>query len=366
MLHPNHEIDEPSMAQAGWSDLTQAAIFLTYHARLHAMRIAASYAPLLYEYLTRQGLDAEALLGPLPRGESGQLPMALWQQLLQRADRLLGIPALGLRIAEGISPRHFGVVGYAALACATLGEALQRLERYHRLVYDVNPAQLQVQGAQLILEWGVACGCPGQLVDETGLAALVQLARNMTAQPLPVLALDFVNPPPADLAPYREFFAGPVRFAQPSTRLVLPLEYLSLPLRQADPALRALLDAEAERFLQQPRGGLVERCQQLLIPLLREGRASLAQLAPQLHRSPRSLQRDLGELGLNFQQLLEDTRRQLAEGYLREPHLPLGGIAALLGFSEQSAFSRAFRQWHGESPLKWRQRLLQASPQTPG
>src|SRR5690606_17528225 len=117
------------------------------------MRIAASYAPLLYEYLTRQGHDVEALLGPLPLGESGQVAMALWQQLLHRADRLLGIPALGLRIAEGISPRHFGVVGYAALACATLGEALQRLERYHSLVYDVNPARLEVQGAQLIVEW---------------------------------------------------------------------------------------------------------------------------------------------------------------------------------------------------------------------
>lgn len=346
------------MASAHWPGLTDPANFLTKHAIRYAMRIAASYAPLLYEFLTRQELDAEALLGPLTVNDTGLLPMQLWQQLLQRADAALGIPALGLRIAEGISPRHFGVVGYAALACTTLGEALQRLERYHALVYDVNPVQLRHEDDRLVVEWGIAHGRPGQLVDETGLAALVQLARNMTEKQIAVLGLDFVNPAPADVAPYEDFFGGPVRFAQSSTRLVLPLAYLQLPLRQADPALLALLDDQAERFLLQRRSTLVEQCQQLLIPLLRSGEASLVQLAERLHRSPRSLQRHLASEGLSFHTLLEETRRQLATGYLRDPHLPLGEIAALLGYSEQSAFSRAFRQWQGVSPKTWRRQQL--------
>ena len=61
---------------------------------------------------------------------------------------------------------------------------------------------------------------------------------------------------------------------------------------------------------------------------------------------------------MSFQQLLDDTRRQLAEGYLQDAQLPLSEIAALLGFSEQSAFSRAFAKWHGQSPLRWRQQTL--------
>lgn len=323
------------------------------------MRIAASYATLLYDYLAARGLAAEALLGPLPRPDDGLLPMPVWQALLARADAALGEPALGLRVAEGIAPRHFGVVGYAALACANLGEALQRLERYHALVYDVNPASLRLEAGQVVIEWGIACGCPGQLVDETGVAALVQLARDMTGQALPVAAVDFVNPPPADLAPYERFFGGPVRFARPATRLVIPQAYLALPLRQTDPALLALLDVQAEGFLRARQGGgLAAQCQQALIPLLREGRGQLEALATRLNRSPRSLQRHLAEQGLSFQQLLDDTRRQLAEGYLRDASLPLGEIAALLGFSEQSAFSRAFAKWHGVSPLRWRRQVL--------
>lgn len=323
------------------------------------MRIAASYAPLLYEYLAQRGLDGVTLLGPLPADDSatGLLPMPLWQDLLQRADALLGEPALGLRIAEGIGPRHFGVVGYAALACATLGEALRRLERYHALVYDANPAQVRVEAEHLVLEWGVARGRPGQLVDETAIGALLQLARDLTGKPLPAVRVDFVNPPPTDDAPYRTFFASPVRFAQACTRLVLPLASLQWPLRQADPALLALLDAQAEGFLREhPGEGLRGDCQQALIPLLREGHADLERLALRLHRSPRTLQRHLAREGLSFRQLLDDTRRQLASGYLRDPRLPLAEVAALLGYSEQSAFSRAFRQWHGDTPLAWRRR----------
>lgn len=320
------------------------------------MRIAACYAQLLYEYLDQRGSDAQALLGPLPGGDQGLLPMPLWQSLLRRASEHLQEPALGLRIAAGISPRHFGVVGYTALACATLGEALQRLERYHALVYDVNPARLHSDGQYMQLEWGIACGCPGQLVDETGIAALVQLARNLTGQALPMRRVHFVNPAPADLRPYREFFAGEVLFGQPSTLLSLPLSYLQLPLRQADPALLALLDAQAESFLrQQHSANLLSHCQQQLIPLLRSGNASLSSLGERLHRSPRTLQRHLQAQGSSFQQLLDDTRRQLAEGYLLDAQLPFSEIAALLGYSEQSAFSRAFKLWHGMGPLRWQQ-----------
>ncbi|CAD5107601.1 AraC family transcriptional regulator [Zestomonas carbonaria] len=319
------------------------------------MRIAASYAQLLYDYLNNRGLAPQSLLGELPQASGGLLPMADWQALLQRTADRLAEPALGLRIAETIGPRHFGVAGYAALACPNLGEALLRLERYHSLIYDANPARLSQRDGSLQIEWGVEQGRPGQLVDEVALAALVQLARNLTGQSLRVRGLDFVNPPPPDIRPYESFFGGPVRFAQSATRLRVPSEYLALPMRQTDPALLALLDQQAEGYLHhRQRGSLVEQCQQALIPLLREGRGQLEALAERLHRSPRTLQRHLAETGLSFQQVLDDTRRQLAEGYLCDTHLPLGEIAALLGYSEQSAFSRAFRHWHGISPLQWR------------
>jgi AraC-like DNA-binding protein len=319
-------------------------------------RIAASFAQLLHEYLERQGLSPQQLLGPRPDPDQHFVPMSQWQDWLRRVDSLEGRPGLGLRIAEGISARHFGVVGYAALACSNLAEALQRMERFHASVYDVNPAHVSLDERGVSIEWGVERGRPGALVDETAIASLVQLARDMTGRYWPVSEVAFVNPPPSDLRPYRDFFGGEVLFNQPSTRLVFNAEYMALPLRKSDPALASLLDRQAEQLLQQVSEvpAAVDAWRRTLVPLIREGNTSLAALARAHHSSPRTLQRRLSEQGTSFQQLLDDTRRHLAEGHLKESRLDLAEIALLLGYSEQSAFTRAFRAWTGLPPAQWR------------
>ncbi len=327
-------------------------------------RVASSYVQLLQEYLVRQGLDPLRVLGEAPEPEAHFVPMATWQRWLARVDALEQRPGLGLRIAEGIGPRHFGVVGHAALACATLGEALQRLERFHASVYDANPAQVQLGPQGVTVEWGVARGRPGALVDETAIASLVQLARDMTGRYWPVREVCFVNPPPAWVQPYADFFGGAVRFEADCTRLVFSAEVLSLPLRKSDPALLALLDRQAEAVLAEVSRvpAVVDAWRRTLVPLIREGRTGLAALAEAHHTSVRSLQRRLAEQGTSFQQLLDDTRRHLAEGHLKNARLDVAEIALLLGYSEQSAFTRAFRSWTGVTPALWRrQHLLDAA-----
>ncbi|MCH8180770.1 MAG: AraC family transcriptional regulator [Proteobacteria bacterium] len=329
-------------------------------------RIAASFAQLLYEYLDRQGLDAVQLLGPRPDPSQHFVPMSDWQAWLKRVDAVEGRAGLGLRIAEGISARHFGVVGYAALACGNLGEALQRMERYHASVYDANPPRVEVLpgGQGVAVEWGVERGRPGALVDETAIASLVQLARDMTGRYWPLRKVSFVNPPPADLQPYRDFFGGEVVFHAPATRLEFDAATLALPLRKSDPALAQLLDQQAAQLLQQVSQvpAIVDAWRRTLVPLIREGQTSLAALARAHHTSPRTLQRRLCEQGTSFQQLLDDTRRHLAEGHLKDAQLDLAEIALLLGYSEQSAFTRAFRAWTGLPPAQWRkQQRLRAA-----
>lgn len=320
-------------------------------------RIAASYAQLLYEYLENQGLDAAQVLGaPRPDASQHFVPMVEWQAWLRRVDALERRPAVALRIAAGISARHFGVVGYAALACNTLGEALLRMERYHASVYDANPARVMAVPEGVAIEWGVERGKPGALVDETAIASLVQLARDMTGRSWPARAVAFVNPAPTNTQPYEDFFGGPVTFNAPVTRLVLSADELSLPLRKSDPALLAMLDQQAEQLLQQVAAlpAAVEAWRRTLVPLIREGQTSLAALAKAHHTSPRSLQRRLAEQGTSFQALLDDTRCHLAQKHLLDAQLDLAEIALLLGYSEQSAFTRAFRSWTGLAPAQWR------------
>ncbi len=319
-------------------------------------RVAASYVQLLFEHMA--ALGCAPALGEPPGPEEAFVALRRWQALLERARELDPGPraTFALRLARGIAPRHFGVVGFAALACGNLAEALQRLERYHRSVYDVNLAQVRPCAEGLCIEWGVERGRPGALVDETALAALVQLTREFTGRPLRALSVDFVNRRPTDVRPYEDFFGGPVRFGQPCTRLVLAARDLALPLRGADAALLALLDAQAERLLQEVAAvhGPLGVWRQALVGLIRSGRTQLADLAHSLEMSPRALQRRLAAQGQSFQALLGHTRQQLAEAYLRDASLELAEVALLLGYSEQSAFTRAFRQWTGLAPLQWR------------
>lgn len=319
-------------------------------------RVAASYVQLLFEHMARLG-RADALGAP-PAPTEAFVSMRRWQALLDKARDIDPGPksSFPLRLARGIAPRHFGIVGFAALACGTLAEALQRLERYHRSVYDANVAQVRPVAGGLCIEWGVERGRPGALVDETAIAALMQLTREFTGEAVRALAVDFVNPRPADVQAHEDFFGGPVRFGQPSTRVVLAARDLALPLRGADAALLALLDAQAERLLQEVAAVSepVGIWRQALVGLIRGGRTSLADLAHNLQMSPRSLQRRLAEQGHSFQGMLSQTRQQLAEAYLRDASVELAEVALLLGYSEQSAFTRAFRQWTGQAPLQWR------------
>lgn len=321
-------------------------------------RVASSYVRLLYEYVERQGKDPVAVLGEPLDDAVHFVPMARWQTMLARVDELERRPALALRIAEGIGARHFGVVGYAALACGSLAEALQRLERFHASVYDANPAQVTVEPDGVCIEWGVARGRPGALVDETAIASLVQLARDLTGRYWPVRHVGFVNPAPMWVQPYEDFFGGQVGFDEPVTRLVFDPEVLALPLRKSDPALLTLLDHQAEQLLAEVATvpAVVDAWRRTLVPLIREGQTSLAALAEAHHMSARTLQRRLAEQGTSFQGLLDQTRRHLAERHLRDAQLDLAEIALLLGYSEQSAFTRAFRSWTGLAPAQWRRR----------
>jgi AraC-like DNA-binding protein len=322
--------------------------------------VPTTYVRLLYEYLAARGVDAVSLLGapaPVPGAAGpGRFPVVEWQRMIETAAAHLDDPLLGLHLGQTIAPRHFGVLGYVLLACDTLGAALARFQQYERLLYDVSPMRVQAQADRLVFEWGVERGRPGALVDECALAALVQFARDISGVRLAPLRVVFVNPPPPSGAPYETYFGCPVGYGAESTQVVIPTEWLGLPLREPDPGLLEVLGRQADALLEDlPPGNELEMVvRNRIVRLLREGEPGLERVAASLHMSARTLHRRLAEQGLQFRPLLEDTRRRLALDYLHDRRLHLSEIAELLGYAEQSAFSRAFRRWTGSSPSAYR------------
>jgi len=324
--------------------------------------VPATYVQMLYDYLEQRGVDASALLAaPRPVSDVGlgRFPVADWKGLLEIAADELGDPMLGLHLGQTITPQHFGVLGYVLLSCGTLAAALERLLRYQRLLYDVNPLDYRITQQGVALSWGTKQGRPGPLVDETAVTALVQFCRNITATPeVSPESLSFVNPAPAQQSSYNDFFDCVVEFDQPQTRIVFALSGLQTPLRKPDPTLIAVLEQQVEGWLAAlpDDNDIVMQTRQWIAKGLREGKPSLANIAEHLHLSERSLHRRLTEQGWNFRNLLNDTRGQMASDYLRDPRLQLAEIAQLLGYSDQTAFTRAFREWAGVTPLNFRKK----------
>lgn len=311
-------------------------------------------AGLLHDYCRQQGLVC-----PLPDYlPHERLPLQDWKNALDQLAIQQPRPALGLALAASVQPAHVGILAYLGLSCATLAEALEQLRRYHRLAYDGSSLSIVQAAEQVQVCWGDDAGLPGQLVDETAIGLFVTLVRRLVAPAaLPLLQVSFINPAPADLSPYVGFFGCTVCFGQPQTQVVLAAAGLALPLRQPDPALQRILDQQAQLLLAQlppHTDPLLQALQQALLQQLGLGTPRLEDVAATLGYSARGLQRQLQQRGRSFGQVLDDVRLMLARHYLAQPALALAEIALLLGYSEQSAFQRAFRQWTGQTPLAWR------------
>lgn len=328
--------------------------------------VPITYVQLLYEYLSNHGIEPVVFLGealPKPEHGIGRFPLQQWRVYLHKAAAELNDPMLGMHLGACIAPRHLGLLGYVLLACGNVGGALARLQQYHQLIYDAAPMRIDMQGDECRLVWGQEVGRPGALVDETAIAALVQFCRDITGQPsLSLVNVSFINPEPDNVEAYFEWFQCPVHFDQAETQVVLNNELLSIPLRSADPALTAILQQQADALLEslpaRGEGDLLRQVRQHISEQLQQGEPSAERLAAQLNITVRTLHRKLETEGLNFRQLLQQTRHHLAKQYLKDPRLQLAEIALLLGYSEQSALSRAFKQWQGQTLRQYRQALV--------
>jgi AraC-like DNA-binding protein len=282
--------------------------------------------------------------------------MMQWRDLLEEAAHRLDDEWLGFHLSQFMTLAHFGVVGYVLHACTHLAQAMQRFNAYQRLFYDNTVMDIRVEGGDIVLEWLYANGLPGQLVDETALACLLQMARRLTGTMHSPTAVHFVNPCPSDVAPYEAFFGCPVLFSQPRTRVAFGMQLLALPVQAATPGVLQELEHQAGELLSRLPGrhDALMHIRQTIVRMAREGCLSQDTLAEALHLSKRTLHRRLEEHQTNYRDLRDETLCAMAKEYLSHSALELSEIALMLGYSEQSAFNRAFKRMTGVVPLQYR------------
>ncbi|HEX5359480.1 MAG TPA: AraC family transcriptional regulator ligand-binding domain-containing protein [Fluviicoccus sp.] len=315
--------------------------------------ITASMLGMLRDFIERNHVHAPECLKAMEKySPTSRLGLDEWSQLLQLIAQRYPQPGLGLAIGACVAPKHVGILGYMALSCSTLGEALLRYARYQRLVYDGNPGSVIADGDAIEIRWGIERGTPGQLVDETAISLFISYVRFLVEEPMKPMLITFVNPPPADLTPYTDFFGCPVRFNDTVTRVRFPLSHMTRELKQRDPALMDLLSQQAEALLVAlpAADSFYDRLRSSIVRCIHDGTPDLPSVAGLMTMSTRTLQRRLQEKELEFNLVLDKIRSELAQRYLADKHLSFTDIALLLGYSEQSAFTRAFKRWFGVTP----------------
>jgi AraC-like DNA-binding protein len=298
------------------------------------------------------GLDYSAVNDP-DAGFAQDGMTRLWQ----RAVEITGNPAIGLNLAKVMRPGAMHVVGYALMSSSTLRDSFQRLVRYQRIIAEGADVQFGStnRGALLTLAIHGDQLPPARQSADGSLASTLAFCRWLTGKPLVPIEVYFQGPPPVDIEPYQAAFQAPLRFNAEFHGMLMRHVDMDIALPTANAELAQLHDRFAGDYLARFSDSRVtHQARQVICRLLPQGEPRRETVAQSLHLSERSLQRRLDEEGTSFQQLLDDTRRTLAEQYLARADLALLEVAYLLGFADPSNFFRAFKRWFAMTPGEYR------------
>ncbi|WP_323113618.1 AraC family transcriptional regulator [Pseudomonas guariconensis] len=303
--------------------------------------------------LGRAGVNPESLRQP-----TLSLPLTNYCQVLEEAARQAHCDNFGLHYGLQFQPQALGLLGYVGLFSNTLEEALRNFAAafpYHqhdtliRLVdcgesyrfdYQVRHSAILERRQDAELTMGMA----------------LNLIRHVLGKDWAPVAVSFEHARPQDWRVHQQAFGAPVYFDRGCNSMLVPkadLKDQRMPERDAN-LLFLVQDVLQRLGAHDQRRNLLDEADAQVRLALSGGEPCLERIAQALELSSAGLQRHLREAGLSFSQLVERVRRELAVHYLRQPKRPVSDLAGLLGYSEASAFSRAFRRWFGVSPRQWR------------
>jgi AraC-like DNA-binding protein len=286
---------------------------------------------------------------------TGRIPIDTVRKLWAEAIRVSGDPHIGHVVGRSIRPASAYALGFAWLASATLAEGLERQVRYSRVLTTFFSAEYEA---------GVNESCLRVLAagkDETLLPTSADVALTMTLRFCRLASRDDFAPlrvcfkqeldDPTTLARYRAYFRCPVEFGAAENAIYFDTVALNEPLPGASVNLVAENEKILDRYLSELRTGeFSHKVRQAVAKALPSGKVTEEEVAQRLHRSVSSLQRYLRAEGTGYRAILEQTREHLAREHLMAGDHPIAEIAYLLGYADQSTFTRAFKRWTGMSP----------------
>jgi len=305
--------------------------------------------------LTQVGLSPSLLLVPQAR-VSAKHYGELWRLVaLSLDDEFFGQDSRRMKAGS------FAMLVHSVVGCRNLGQALDRSLRFYGLILDDIGGTLSRDGkeARIVLRERVPNAAPRIFGQEVLLMLLHGVACWLVGRRIPILRAEFAYPEPAHSAEYRLMYCTDLSYGKAHTGIVFASEYLNLPIVQNERSVKEFLRTAPESILVKYKNGssLSARIRRRLRQLLPGEVPDFDQLASELHMTTTTMRRRLHEEGASYQGIKDQLRRDLAISYLSHSDRSVMDIAMELGFSERSAFHRAFRKWTGASPGEFRRGL---------
>jgi len=284
-------------------------------------------------------------------------PLAKIRELWALSREASGDDAIGLKTGCYAKPGHFYAFGYSWSASSNLLGALQRLCRYYRLM---STASVVIELTEIDDSYVLSAKFPDKTLAppkegiDCGMTALLALCDIVSEHEVKPVRVDLARPQDGNAEIYREALRAPIRFDTEFGAFYFDKAELTAPLPHGAPEIAKVVDKIAENYIEalDPHK-VASQVRRLLIDLLPSGRVGQDLVSSRLNCSASTLQRQLQAEGVTYREVLESTQRNLAETYLREKKHTHAQIAYLLGFSEQSNFSRAFKRWTSMTPRQY-------------
>ena len=321
--------------------------------------VASEVCPLLREFgvdpgevIRQAGLDPE-----LFEDENNIIPYAALGRVLTACVAHTHCPHFGLLLGQRGTLSSLGPIGGLLQHSPTVGEALSAFVR-HLHLHDRGAAPTLCDDGDVV--------ALGYAIYEPGVEGPEQICgwRHGGGDEYPADAVraglgagrGAAAPSPAGRSwePYRRVFRAPVRFDQETAALVFPTRWLDHRIAGANPIFRQVFEAHVRELEAAGAGDWKESLRRMLRTEILTNRCSAATVADRFAIHRRTLSRHLQAEGAGFQSLVDETRFEIARQLLSQTRIPLSEIAVALGYSEASAFTRAFRRWSGQSPAAWR------------
>jgi AraC-like DNA-binding protein len=330
--------------------------------------IAICFVAAALQSVRARNLDADELLATVGLSPSLlQVPQArvsathygaLWRTIaLALDDEFFGQDSRRMKAGS------FAMLCHSVLGCKTLGNALERSLRFYALILDDISGRLtrDAREARISLHERMAGASQRVFAHELLLMLLYGVSCWLVGRRIPILRTEFSYAEPAHSAEYRLMYCADLRFGRPNTLIAFEASYLDLPVVQNERSVKEFLRTAPESILLKYKNSssLTARVRRRLRQFPPGEVPDFEGLAEELNMTPATIRRRLHEEGASYQSIKDQLRRDLAISYLSHSNRSVMDIALELGFSERSAFHRAFRKWTGAAPGEFR-RALQA------